>query len=131
MAQPELPDFVALLPDRVWYLTQSGQDMWCRRPHGFFFTSSQAAIDFAAAIGTELELQPIGVASKELVSEEGIAAMNRLEVTRIFVDPRFDPETGDVFGQILRPQSGRARLGGRCRQATVSEANHARRRVAR
>ena len=76
--------------------------MWCRRPHGFFFTSSQAAIDFAAAIGTELDLQPIGVASKELVSEEGIAAMNQLAVTRIFVDPRFDPETGDVFGQILR-----------------------------
>ena len=102
MAQPEIPDFVALLPDRVWYLTQSGQDMWCRRPHGFFFTSSQAAVDFAAAIGTELELQPIGVASKELVSEEGIAAMNRLDVTRIFVDPRFDPATGDVFGTILR-----------------------------
>jgi hypothetical protein len=102
MAQPELPDFVSLLPDRVWYLTQSGQDMWCRRPHGFFFTSSQAAIDFAAAIGTELDLQPIGVASKELISEEGIAAMNLLAVTRIFVDPRFDPVTGDVFGQILR-----------------------------
>ncbi len=28
--------------------------------------------------------------------------MNRLAVTRIFVDPRFDPVTGDVFGQILR-----------------------------
>ena len=102
MDQPEIPDFVSLLPDRVWYLTQSGQDMWCRRPHGFFFTSSKAAVDFAAAIGTELELQPIGVASKELVSEEGIEAMSRLDVTRIFVDPRFDPATGDVFGTILR-----------------------------
>ena len=95
-------DVIHFLPDRVWYLTQSGQDMWCRRPHGFFFTSSQAAVDFAAAIGTELDLQPIGVASKELVSEEGIAAMSRLDVTRIFVDPRFDPATGDVFGTILR-----------------------------
>ena len=28
--------------------------------------------------------------------------MNALAVTRIFVDPRFDPETGDVFGRILR-----------------------------
>jgi hypothetical protein len=102
MPQPEIPDFVSLLPDRVWYLTQSGRDMWCRRPHGFFFSSSQAATDFAAAIGTELELQPIGVASKELISEEGIAAMNALAVTRIFVDPRVDPETGDVYGQILR-----------------------------
>ena len=34
--------------------------------------------------------------------EEGIAAMNLLAVTRIFVDPQFDPVTGDVFGQILR-----------------------------
>jgi hypothetical protein len=102
MAQPEIPDFVSLLPDRIWYLTQSGQDMWCRRPHGFFFTSSQAAVEFAAAIGTALDLQPIGVASKELVSEEGITAMNRLAITRIFVDPRIDPATGDVFGTILR-----------------------------
>jgi hypothetical protein len=102
MAQPDIPDFVSLLPDRIWYLTQRGQDMWCRRPHGFFFTSSQAVVAFAAAIGTDLELQPIGVASKELISDEGIEAMNRLSVTRIFVDPRFDPETGDVYGQILR-----------------------------
>ena len=28
--------------------------------------------------------------------------MNRLAVTRIFVDLRFDPEIGDVFGKILR-----------------------------
>jgi len=41
--------------------------------------------------GTELDLQPIGVASKELVSEEGIAAMNQLAVTRIFVDPIYQP----------------------------------------
>jgi hypothetical protein len=104
----KIPDHLAYLPDRVWYLTQSGHDMWCRRPHGFFFTSSEAATAFAAAMGTELDLQPIGVASKELVSEEGIAAMSRLEVTRIFVDPRIDPDTGDVFGTILRI----ARTGG-------------------
>ena len=72
--------------------------MWCRPPHGFFFTSSAAATAFAAAIGTELELAPIAIASKELVSTEGIAAMRGLDVTRIFVDPRIDPETGDVFG---------------------------------
>jgi hypothetical protein len=102
VSDAQLPDFVSILTDRVWYLTQSGRDMWCRPPHGFFFTSSAAAVAFAAAIGTELDLSPIAIASKELVSAEGIEAMRRLDVTRIFVDPRLDPDTGDVFGTILR-----------------------------
>jgi hypothetical protein len=102
MAEPEIPDFVAILTDRVWYLTQSGRDMWCRPPHGFFFRSSAAATAFAAALGTALELTPIAIDSKELVSSEGIEAMRKLDVTRIFVDPRFDAETGDVYGTILR-----------------------------
>jgi hypothetical protein len=102
MAQPEVPDFVSFLPDRVWYLTQSGRDMWCRRPYTFFFTTSEAAVRFAAEMGTTLPLEPIGVDSKELISDEGIAALRRMEVTRVFVDPRLDPETGDVFGTILR-----------------------------
>jgi hypothetical protein len=102
MDSPVLPDFVSYLPERVWYLTQSGRDMWCRRPYGFFFSSSEAAVAFAQAMGTELSLEPIGVASKELISDEGIAAMRRLDVTRIFVDPRIDPGSGDVFGTILR-----------------------------
>lgn len=102
VSHAELPDFVAVLTERIWYLTQSGRDMWCRPPHGFFFTSSEAATSFAAAMGTELDLAPIAIASKELVSAEGIAAMRGLDVTRIFVDPKLDPETGDVFGTILR-----------------------------
>src|SRR4029079_18682265 len=102
MPDAEVPDFHAILTDRVWYLTRNGRDMWCRPPHGFFFTSSEAATSFAAAIGTALELAPIAIASKELVSAEGIAAMRDLDVTRIFVDPKLDPETGDVFGAILR-----------------------------
>jgi hypothetical protein len=102
MSQPEIPDFVSILGERIWYLTQSGRDMWCRPPHGFFFSSSEAAVAFAAAIGTQLELAPIAIASKELVSTEGIDAMRRLEVTRIFVDPKIDSETGEVFGTILR-----------------------------
>jgi len=102
VSDAELPDFVSILTDRIWYLTRSGRDMWCRPPHGFFFTSSEAATAFAAAIGTELDLAPIAIASKELVSAEGIAAMRDLDVTRIFVDPKLDPETGDVFGTILR-----------------------------
>jgi hypothetical protein len=36
------------------------------------------------------------------VSEDGLAAMRQLRVTRIFVDPEIDPQTGDVFGKILR-----------------------------
>lgn len=102
VSEAELPDFVAVLTERIWYLTQTGRDMWCRPPHGFFFTSSAAATAFAAAIGTELDLAPIAIASKELVSTEGIAAMRSLDVTRIFVDPEIDPASGDVFGTILR-----------------------------
>lgn len=102
MAQPDVPDFVSYLPDRVWYLTQSGRDMWCRRPYTFFFTTSEAAIRFADDIGTDLALEPIGVDSKELISDDGIAAMRKMDVTRIFVDPKVDPETHDVFGTILR-----------------------------
>jgi hypothetical protein len=102
VSEAELPDFVAVLTERIWYLTQSGRDMWCRPPHGFVVTSSAAATAFAAAIGTELDLAPIAIASKELVSTEGIAAMRSLDVTRIFVDPQIDPASGDVFGTILR-----------------------------
>jgi len=79
--QPEIPDFVSVLGDRVWYLTQSGRDMWCRPPHGFFFTTSDAATAFATAIGTELDLAPIAIASKELVSTEGIAAIPSAETS--------------------------------------------------
>src|SRR5688572_2717442 len=63
-------------------------------------------------MGTELELEPIGVASKELISEEGVAAMRHNEVTRIFVDPRIDPQTGDVFGPILHPLTHTLTRGG-------------------
>ena len=98
----KLPDFVAYLPEQIWYLTSSGQEMWCRRPYGFFFSTSDAAVAFAATLGSAFELTPIGVNSKELVSSEGVDAMRRLGVHRIFIDPRIDPQSGDVFGRILR-----------------------------
>ncbi len=98
----QIPDFVSYLPDQIWYLTATGQEMWCRRPYGFFFTSSEAAVKFASALGTEFQLMPIGVKSKELVSSECIEAMRRMQVTRIFIDPHQDPVSGDVFGKILR-----------------------------
>jgi hypothetical protein len=97
-----LPDFIALLPDHIWYLTSSGQEMWCRRPYGFFFSTSEAAVAFAAQVGSAFDLTPIGVSSKELVSQQGIDAMRQLGVHRLFIDPRIEPTSGDVFGRILR-----------------------------
>ena len=32
---------VEVLPPRIWYLTSNGQDMWCRRPYGFLFSTGQ------------------------------------------------------------------------------------------
>ena len=93
---------LAYLPDRVFYLTVSGQEMWCRRPYAFFFTTSDAATTFATAMKTEFPLSPIGVAAKDLVSKTGMEAMRQLEITRIFIDPAVDPDSGDVFGTILR-----------------------------
>jgi hypothetical protein len=75
--------------------------MWCRRPYGFFFSTSEAAATSAAEM-SELELVPIGVSARELVSEEGVAALRRLDVSRVFIDPHRDPTSGDVFGTILR-----------------------------
>lgn len=92
----------SFLPDVVWYLTHNGKDMWCRAPYGFFFTSAEAATRFVPSAGASFELVPIGVQSRHLVSEDGLAAMRQLRVTRIFVDPEIDPKTGDVFGKILR-----------------------------
>src|SRR5262245_59742785 len=97
----EVPDFLAVLPDRVWYLTGNGQDMWARRPYGFFFTTAEAAERFAASMGTELSLHAIGIASKELVSSQGVDALRRMALTRLFLDPQIDAATGDVFGKIL------------------------------
>ena len=107
MAAPEAfppgsPDFVSFLPDVVWYLTADGQDMWCRRPYAFFFSSAEAASRFAVAMDTRFPLVPTGIASKELVSGDGVAALRALLVTRVFLDPEIDPATGDVFGKILR-----------------------------
>jgi hypothetical protein len=97
-----VPDFIRYLPERIWYLTQSGRDMWCRRPYGFFFTSSAAAARFAVAMETSFELTPIGIESRQLVSSDAVEAMRQQEITRVFLDPQVDPTTGDVYGTILR-----------------------------
>ena len=33
-------ELITFLPPRVWYLTSNGDTMWCRRPYGFWFSSS-------------------------------------------------------------------------------------------
>lgn len=99
-----LPEPLEILPDVVWYLTSNGRDMWCRSPYGFFFTTAEAATEFAK-LQTTLELVPIGVQSAQLLSSEAARAMREQEVTRVFIDPSIDTKSGDVFGTILRFES--------------------------
>ena len=97
-----LEALIELLPPRIWYLTSNGQDMWCRRPYGFLFSSGQAAEAFAAAMGTAEQLFAIGLDAGALISDEILAGLRNTAVTRLFIDPAVDPDTGDVHGKILR-----------------------------
>lgn len=97
-----LQALVDLLPPRIWYLTSNGQDMWCRRPYGFLFSSGQAAEQFAQAMGTGEELFAIGLDAGALMSDEMLSGMRASAVTRLFIDPAIDPANGDVHGKILR-----------------------------
>jgi len=97
-----LEQLVTLLPPRIWYLTSNGQDMWCRRPYGFLFSNGQAAEAFARAMGTDGELFAIGLDAGALISDEVLAGLRGSAVTRLFIDPAFDPQSGDVHGKILR-----------------------------
>ena len=102
MNAPSLEDLVTALPPRIWYLTSNGTDMWCRRPYGFWFSTGQAAEAFAASFDSEYGLTAIGIDTKEIITQPALDALRDLHVTRIFVDPAIDPESGDVYGQILR-----------------------------
>ncbi|HEY0990531.1 MAG TPA: hypothetical protein VFD36_11935 [Kofleriaceae bacterium] len=97
-----LERLVELLPPRIWYLTSSGSDMWCRRPYGFLFSTGEAAEAFARAMGTDDKLFAVGLEAGALLSEAVLAGLRNSAVTRLFVDPAIDPESGDVHGQILR-----------------------------
>lgn len=102
-AAPRHPgELISFLPPRVWYLTSNGDTMWCRRPYGFWFSSGEAAARFAEAMGTGEELSPIGIDAHDLVSDDSLAALRELDVTRIFIDPQIDADSGDVHGTILR-----------------------------
>jgi hypothetical protein len=97
-----LHQLVELLPPRIWYLTSNGQDMWCRRPYGFLFSSGQAAEAFAQAMGNDEALFAIGLDAGALISDEVLAGLRNSAVTRLFIDPAVDPDSGDVHGKILR-----------------------------
>ncbi len=93
---------LAVLPAKVFYLTASGKDLWCRRPYTFVFSTARAAELFAIQLGTELDLVPIAVAATELISTEALRGLREQHISRVFVDPSIDEVTGDVHGQILR-----------------------------
>jgi hypothetical protein len=97
-----LQALVELLPPRIWYLTSNGQDMWCRRPYGFLFSSGEAAETFAGAMGTADALFAIGLDAGALLSDQMLAGLRDSAVTRLFLDPAVDAATGDVHGKILR-----------------------------
>lgn len=97
-----LQGLVAMLPPRIWYLTSNGQDMWCRRPYGFLFSTGQAAEAFAQAMGTGEQLFAIGLDVGAMISDEMLAGLRASAVTRLFIDPAVDAESGDVHGKILR-----------------------------
>jgi hypothetical protein len=108
MSEPSGPEdvtmsqLVDLLPPRIWYLTSNGQDMWCRRPYGFLFSSGQVAETFAKAMGTGDELFAVGVDAGALMSDAMLDGLRDTAVTRLFIDPAIDAESGDVYGKILR-----------------------------
>ena len=93
---------VDILPPRIWYLTSNGSDMWCRRPYGFLFSTGPAAETFARAMGTGEELFAVGVDAGALISDAMLDGLRNSAVTRLFIDPSIDPDSGDVFGKILR-----------------------------
>jgi hypothetical protein len=97
-----LGELVSYLPPRIWYLTSNGTDMWCRRPYGFLFSTGEAAETFATAMGTGEALFAVGLDAGALISDEMLSGLRDSEVTRLFIDPSIDAESGDVHGKILR-----------------------------
>ena len=97
-----MEQLVQALPARIWYLTSNGQDMWCRRPYGFLFSTGQSAEEFAKKMGNGEELFAVGLDAGALISNEILDGLRNSAVTRLFIDPSIDPDSGDVHGKILR-----------------------------
>ncbi len=91
------------LPDQIWYLSDDGRNLYCRRPYSFLFSSAEAAVVFARAFGVA-ELSVVGIDSKHIASEAFVGAFRAMAVSRLFLDPSVDTATGDVFGTILHFQ---------------------------
>lgn len=99
----EVEDVADHLPERIWYLSSNGQDLYCRRPYSFLFSNSDAAVAFGKAMGVT-DLTAVGIDAKELASDDLIMAFHSMQVTRVFIDPQIDEASGDVHGTILRLQ---------------------------
>lgn len=97
-----MQQLVDLLPPRIWYLTSNGTDMWCRRPYGFLFSTGPSAEEFAKKMGNDAELFAVGLDAGNLLSDVMLDGLRNNALTRLFIDPAVDPDTGDVFGKILR-----------------------------
>lgn len=97
-----MQQLIELLPPRIWYLTSNGQDMWCRRPYGFLFSTGQAAETFAKAMGNGEELFAVGMDAGALMTDDVLSGLRNTAVTRLFIDPSIDDASGDVHGKILR-----------------------------
>ncbi|MGE0402335.1 MAG: hypothetical protein AB7T06_36880 [Kofleriaceae bacterium] len=97
-----MQQLIELLPPRIWYLTSNGQDMWCRRPYGFLFSTGQAAETFAKAMGNGEELFAVGMDAGALMTDDVLSGLRNTAVTRLFIDPAIDDASGDVHGKILR-----------------------------
>lgn len=97
-----MQQLVELLPPRIWYLTSNGSDMWCRRPYGFLFSTGQAAEAFAEKMGNGEALFALGMEAGALINDDVLEGFRNTAVTRLFIDPAIDPDSGDVHGKILR-----------------------------
>jgi hypothetical protein len=97
-----LEQLLGLLPPRIWYLTSNGDDMWCRRPYGFLFSSGEGAETFAKAMGTDEKLFAVGIDAAAQVLDGLFGGLRDSAVTRLFLDPSIDAASGDVYGRILR-----------------------------
>ena len=103
MAQgPATVDFVSFLPPVVYYYSHDGRDLWCRRPYGFFFSSSESAQKFLSHLGSEFDLSLVGIDRAVLMSPSFLDGLRLLQVNRLFIDPSYDEATGDITGKILR-----------------------------
>jgi hypothetical protein len=98
----DLRQLLEMLPPRIWYLTSNGDDMWCRRPYGFLFSTGQGAETFAAAMGTNEKLFAVGIDAGLEILSDLFGGLRDSAVTRLFLDPAIDPASGDVYGTILR-----------------------------